>query len=111
VILPITDPYVKHHGALGSNATVFLQAQVSPADVLALLNQQPDVELVLSRDAAAKTFDLPADRVGDVVVIGDRGTSLGKSQRRWIYPSSAACVSVRTAGSRIATSISCFRAP
>jgi len=80
VILPITDPYVKHHGALGSYATVFLQPQVSPAAVLTLLNQQPGVELVLGRDAAVTTFDLPADRVGDVVVIGDRSTTLGKSQ-------------------------------
>jgi phosphonoacetate hydrolase len=80
VILPITDPYVKHHGALGSYATVFLQPQVPPAAVLALLNQQPGVELILSRDAAAKTLDLPADRVGDVVVIGDRSTTLGKSE-------------------------------
>src|SRR5262245_2214369 len=80
VILPITDPYVKHHGALGSYATVFLQPPISPAAVLILLDQQPGVELTLSRDAAAKTFDLPADRVGDVVVIADRGTTLGKSK-------------------------------
>jgi phosphonoacetate hydrolase len=80
VILPITDPYVKHHGALGSYATVFLQPQVPTSAVLALLNQQPGVELVLSRAAAARTFDLPADRIGDVVVISDRVTTLGKSQ-------------------------------
>jgi phosphonoacetate hydrolase len=80
VILPITDPYVKHHGALGSYATVFLQPQVSPTAVMTLLDKQPGVELVLSRDAAARSFDLPSDRVGDVVVIGDRGTTLGKSK-------------------------------
>ena len=80
MILPITDPYVKHHGALGSYATVFLQPQVSPAAVLTLLNQQPGVELILSRDASAKAFDLPADRVGDVMVMGNRGTTLGKSK-------------------------------
>jgi len=45
-----------------------------------LLNQQPGVELVLSRAAAATTFDLPADRIGDLVVVGDRGTVLGKSK-------------------------------
>jgi len=28
VILPITDPYVVHHGALGSYATVYLPAEV-----------------------------------------------------------------------------------
>jgi phosphonoacetate hydrolase len=80
VILPITDPYVKHHGALGSYATVFLQPQISPTAVMTLLDVQPGVELVLSRDAAATSFDLPADRVGDVVVIGDRATTLGKSK-------------------------------
>ncbi|HEY7290392.1 MAG TPA: phosphonoacetate hydrolase [Vicinamibacterales bacterium] len=80
VILPITDPYVKHHGALGSYATVFLKPQVSPTAVMTLLDQQPGVELVLSREAAARSFDLPADRVGDIVVFGDRGTTLGKSK-------------------------------
>lgn len=80
VILPITDPYVKHHGALGSYATVFLIPTVSPVSVLDRLSKQPGVELVFNRDSAAKTFDLPPDRIGDLVVISDRGTVLGKSK-------------------------------
>jgi phosphonoacetate hydrolase len=80
VILPITDPYVKHHGALGSYATVFFRQPVSAAAALKLLSRQPGVELVLDRAAAAKTFDLPADRIGDLIVVSDRGTVLGKSQ-------------------------------
>jgi phosphonoacetate hydrolase len=80
VILPITDPYVKHHGALGSYATIFLNPSVYPVAVLNLLSKQPGVELVLNREPAAKTFDLPADRIGDLVVISDRGTVLGKSK-------------------------------
>jgi phosphonoacetate hydrolase len=79
VILPITDPYVKHHGALGSYATIFFQQPVSAPAALNLLNKQPGVELVLDRAAAAKTFDLPADRIGDLIVVSDRGTVLGKS--------------------------------
>jgi phosphonoacetate hydrolase len=47
---------------------------------MTLLDQQPGVELILSRDAAAKSLDLPADRVGDIVVIADRATTLGKSK-------------------------------
>ena len=35
VILPITDPYVVHHGALGSFATVYLSAPVTVADAAA----------------------------------------------------------------------------
>jgi phosphonoacetate hydrolase len=82
VILPITDPYVKHHGALGSYATVFLNqpASATAAAAMRLLNRQPGVELVLSRGAAAAAFDLPADRIGDLVVMSDRGTVLGKSK-------------------------------
>lgn len=64
VILPITDPYVKHHGALGSYATIFFQQPVSAPAVMSLLNRQPGVELVMDRAAAAKLFDLPADRIG-----------------------------------------------
>src|SRR4029077_14972402 len=33
VILPITDPYVVHHGALGSFATVYVEGRVALADV------------------------------------------------------------------------------
>jgi phosphonoacetate hydrolase len=80
VILPITDPYVKHHGALGSYATIFFEQPVFAPAALNLLNKQPGVELVLDRAAAAKTFDLPADRIGDLIVVGDRGTVLGKSK-------------------------------
>jgi len=79
VILPITDPYVKHHGALGSYATVFLKQPVSATAAMRLLNRQPGVDLVLNR-AAAAAFDLPADRIGDLVVMSDRGTVLGKSK-------------------------------
>ena len=80
VILPITDPYVAHHGALGSYATVFFNGVVSEAAALNLLNRQPGVELVLDRTSAARTYDLPADRIGDLVVVGDAGTVLGKSK-------------------------------
>ncbi|AUX31096.1 MULTISPECIES: phosphonoacetate hydrolase [Sorangium] len=78
VLLPITDPYVVHHGALGSYATVYVSASAQPraAEVLARL---PGVELVLPRDEAARRFELPPDRIGDLVILGDRSTVLGKS--------------------------------
>ena len=79
VILPITDPYVRHHGALGSFATVFLN-QVSALDAMKVINKQLGVELVMERNSAAKAFDLPADRIGDLIVVGDRGTVLGKKK-------------------------------
>ena len=76
VILPITDPYVVHHGALGSFATVYLpHAEVAAAR--AALESLPGVDLVLTRKAAAQRFELPADRIGDLVVVADHLTVLG----------------------------------
>jgi phosphonoacetate hydrolase len=77
VILPITDPYVAHHGALGSYATVYLPADVAPAALAARLAALRDIELVLSRAEAAQRFELPADRIGDLVVISGRSVALG----------------------------------
>jgi phosphonoacetate hydrolase len=78
VILPITDPYVVHHGALGSYATVYFEPE-DTARVFAALRALPGVELVLSREEAAARFALPPDRIGDAIVTADRGTVLGKS--------------------------------
>ncbi len=78
VILPITDPYVVHHGALGSYATVYVGAE-DRARAAAAIARLPGVELVLAREEAAARYALPADRIGDLVVLADRGTVLGKS--------------------------------
>jgi phosphonoacetate hydrolase len=77
VILPITDPYVAHHGALGSLAMVFLRERTPPETVIEVIRKLPGVELVLDRESAVKRFDLPSDRIGDFVVVGDKGTVLG----------------------------------
>ncbi len=81
VILPITDPYVVHHGALGSFATVYLPAD-AVADVLSRIDALPGVELVLARAEAAARFELPADRIGDLAVVSDRNVVLGTSAAR-----------------------------
>lgn len=82
VILPITDPYTVHHGALGSFATVHLPADSDVAAVADRLAAQPGIQQVLRREEACGAFELPADRVGDLVVIGDRNTALGTSPDR-----------------------------
>jgi phosphonoacetate hydrolase len=81
VILPITDPYVVHHGALGSFATLYLPpGDVEP--VAARLRGVFGVELVLTRAQAATRFELPADRIGDLVVVSERSVVLGTSRSR-----------------------------
>ena len=86
VILPITDPYVVHHGALGSFATVYLPpSATSLADRAALVQRlalQRGVELVLTREQAAERFELPADRIGDVVIVSERFSVIGTSAAR-----------------------------
>jgi len=78
VILPITDPYVVHHGALGSYATVYVAPNnIEPAATI--LRQIPGVEQVLTRQQATTTYALPPDRIGDLVVLSDRHTVLGRT--------------------------------
>jgi phosphonoacetate hydrolase len=82
VILPITDPYVVHHGALGSFATVYLPDGESAPRAAEALGALPGIEQVLARDEAARRFELPADRIGDLVVLADHVTVLGTSAAR-----------------------------
>jgi phosphonoacetate hydrolase len=82
VILPITDPYVVHHGALGSYATVYVIGDVQPAVLAAKIRNIPGIELVLDRKAASERFELPPDRIGDLVVVSERLTVIGTSSTR-----------------------------
>ena len=79
VILPITDPYVVHHGALGSYATVYLADKVEQATVIEKLSSQDGVGEVLSNAEACARFELPPERVGDIVVTGELHMTLGSS--------------------------------
>ena len=82
VILPITDPYVVHHGALGSFATVYLPAGSDAPALAARLAARRGVEGVFTREQAAAHFELPADRIGDLVVVSERFTVIGTSASR-----------------------------
>jgi phosphonoacetate hydrolase len=82
VILPITDPYVVHHGALGSFATVHVEGRVAVDDVRVRIAGLRGVDLVLSRAEACARFELPENRVGDLVVVSERLTVIGSSRSR-----------------------------
>jgi phosphonoacetate hydrolase len=77
VILPITDPYVVHHGALGSYATVYLPADLAAAALVERIAAVRGIERVLTRAEAARRFELPADRIGDLVVVSERPVVIG----------------------------------
>ncbi|MFT5259273.1 MAG: phosphonoacetate hydrolase [Saprospiraceae bacterium] len=82
VILPITDPYVVHHGALGSYATTYLQQEVDREALIDQLNAKEGIMTALSREAACEKFELPPDRVGDIVIVSDKNVVLGTSEHR-----------------------------
>jgi phosphonoacetate hydrolase len=82
VILPITDPYVMHHGSLGSFATCYLASDIDAAQVSARLAAVPGIEAVLPRAAAVERFELPADRLGELVVLAERLVVLGTTPAR-----------------------------
>lgn len=81
VILPITDPYVVHHGALGSFAQVHLPTdfKVTLAEVIAFVAALPGISEVHPRDLAARLMELPPDRMGDLVVCSGRDVVLGRT--------------------------------
>jgi len=82
VILPITDPYVVHHGALGSFALVYLPEPVPHEAVAARISGLPGIDTVLTRAEAAAQFELPPDRIGDLVVVSRIDTVIGTSRER-----------------------------
>jgi phosphonoacetate hydrolase len=82
VILPITDPYVVHHGALGSFATVYAPDEARVPGWIERIQRLPGMELVLSRKDAAARFELPPDRIGDIVVVSEQSTVIGTSASR-----------------------------
>ncbi len=79
VICPITDPFVRHHGALGGFVRVHITpaAAVTAAEIAAFLADLPGIHLALPGEEACRRFELDAAMEGDVTVLGARGTALG----------------------------------
>ena len=82
VILPITDPYVVHHGALGGFATAYLPKDAGRADIIARLKKHDELLEVISKEEAVKRFELPEDRIGDIVMISTENMTIGTSEHR-----------------------------
>jgi phosphonoacetate hydrolase len=77
VICPITDPFVRHHGALGSFVRVYRKTDVPLAALIEAVRGLPGIDGVMTRAEASALYELPDDREADLVVTGDRNTALG----------------------------------
>jgi phosphonoacetate hydrolase len=82
VILPITDPYVVHHGALGSFATVHVSKGADVKGLIAKLKSLSGIETAITQAEACTRFELPADRIGDIVVTSTRHMTLGTAPEK-----------------------------
>ena len=80
VILPITDPYVVHHGALGSYATIYFENSYDINISRDKLLKLSEIEEVLTNQEAAERFKLPSDRIGDLVIISTEKMTIGKTR-------------------------------
>ena len=82
VILPITDPYVVHHGALGSFAVAYLPDGVDVSALIARLRGVEGIELVVDRGEGCRRFELPPDRTGDLIIVSTKHVVLGTSESK-----------------------------
>ena len=71
------DPYVRHHRTFGGTAYVWLEKPADSEGVELALRELEGVENVLTRHQAAQSFRLHPDRIGDLMVLGDRDTVFG----------------------------------
>ena len=82
VILPITDPYVVHHGALGSYATAYLPKNADVTALLGRLGAMDGIMKAYTRAEGCAAFELPEDRVGDIIVVSEKHKVIGTSVER-----------------------------
>jgi phosphonoacetate hydrolase len=80
VICPITDPFVRHHGALGSFVRVYAKNEADIAAMMAVSAALPGVAAVFDRAEAVLRLELPFDREADFVVLGDAQTAIGAAR-------------------------------
>ncbi|PVI01026.1 Phosphonoacetate hydrolase [Periconia macrospinosa] len=78
IICPITDPFVKHHGALGGFVRVYLRkSKAHIKEILEFCRTLKEVEVVYAGEEAAAVFEMPPDREGDMVVIATEKAVIG----------------------------------
>lgn len=79
VICPITDPFVRHHGALGSFVRVYRRKTTDQQALMEVSASLPGIALVINGAEAAHRFEMPPDREGDFVVLADACTVIGST--------------------------------
>ncbi len=79
VLCPITDPYVVHHGALGSFVSVHVDDLTRLPAMVDWLRGREGVTEVFTREEAVRILELPGDRIGDLSVLSGIDVVLGRT--------------------------------
>jgi phosphonoacetate hydrolase len=87
VICPITDPFVMHHGALGSFVRVYRKGSADLEALMQATGSLPGINLVLDGASAAKRFELPLDREADFVALSKRDAVIGATRNEHAHVS------------------------
>lgn len=77
VISPEKDRYMAHHRGLGGAAYVYLNSSADINKVRGHLLKIKGVDGVLTRAEAAQKYHLMPNRIGDLMVLGDKETVFG----------------------------------
>ena len=72
------DRYIRHHRTFGGTAYVWLNSPDDAPEVRERILKLEGIEAVRTREEAARDFDLMPDRIGELVVTGDRETVFGE---------------------------------
>lgn len=82
VICPITDPYVVHHGALGSAVTVHLFGDLANdekrKEIMQWLLTIEGITEIYDKKTAESHLELLPERIGDIYVLSSRNKVLGR---------------------------------
>ena len=81
VICTITDPYVIHHGALGSFVTIYIENKEKINEIKEYIQKIEGIDVSLTKEEAVRKLNQPEDRIGDLVVTCKASFALGKGEK------------------------------
>lgn len=76
-VSPEKDKYVKHHRGMGGSAYIYLNDKGDLEKVKKTILSLKGIDAVLTRDEAVSKFGLMPERIGDLMVLGDKNTVFG----------------------------------
>jgi len=80
-ISPEKDHYLKHHRGMGGASYVYLNNAADLDKVKKVLLSLKGIEAVLTRKEASERYGLMPERIGDLMVLGDKVTVFGNLEK------------------------------